>query len=346
MQRRLFIDGSGTVGGRPLVLESIYFPTLVGAYAKALRGIADVVVALPLTWHAPLRDRLEQEGVDGDVHLVEALEKTEGEIVLDLHRVHHPSVLRKAIKNSESVMPEPAWVISTESDLGRAAATLERHDMYMLARILVIPVARRIAHFLLPTAVSPNAVTFASALFGVAGAAVLLLPGWGWRVAAAIAIHLSITLDFTDGYLARLRGTDSKVGYWFDTVMDEVVKFALFLGLTFLVFQHGPEWGGWMAALVLLLYHVLTCSHWLTQSLDQNDPSKIAPSAAPRWRPGPLGVLQRAYDRLGYLDVHLYLVAVGILFGAEFWLLLLFSFVYSFRFVRMLQVRLASGRLA
>lgn len=338
---RLLVDASATVEGRPLVLEPVYFPTLVGAYMKALRDAAEVVVMTPKVWHDALRSRLDEEGVV-DVHLVESADPSAADVVLDLRNVYHPPLLKRSMAKVSPGLPDSVWVVKTEEDISRAAATLERHDMYVVARILVIPVARRLAHLLLPGRISPNAVTAASAAFGIAAAGMMLLPDWPWRVAAAAAIHVSVTLDFTDGYLARLRGTDSKRGYWFDTVMDEVVKFGLFLGMTLLAARDGPPWAGAVGVLVLLLYHVLTCSHWLTQSLEQNDPSKVAKST-PRRRPGFVGVLQRAHNRLGDLDVHLYIVAGAVLLGLEAWALLLFGLTYSYRFVRMLQVRLTAA---
>jgi phosphatidylglycerophosphate synthase len=212
----------------------------------------------------------------------------------------------------------------------------------VVARYLVIPVARRLAHWLQPTKISPNQVTAVSCLLGVAAAFMpFLLAGWAGRIAAALCVHLSVTLDFTDGYLARLRATDSRTGYWFDTMMDEVVKFALFIGMGALAYRGGTTWAVAAALLVLLLYHVLTTNHWLSKSLESGDVTASKAAAPPRWRPGIVGLAQRVYERLNQLDVHLYVIAASLLTGTEAWLLGLFACLYAFRFVRMLQVRLA-----
>lgn len=341
--RRIFIAADAEIGGRPLVLEPVYYPTLVGAYARAVRGAGVLVVAVPGAHHAALREVLQAERCADDVSLVEQLPlAAAGDIQFDLRDVHLPSSLRASLRNASASLGAPAWTLRDAADLPRAAATLERHDMYVVARYLVIPVARRMAHWLLPTRISPNTVTAASCLLGVAAAcAPLLLAGFAGRVAAALTIHLSVTLDFTDGYLARLRGTDSRTGYWFDTVMDEVVKFSLFLGMTALVLRDAVAWAVAPALLVLLLYHVLTCNHWISKSLEQGDVTASAPPT-PRRRTGLAGAVHRVYERLSYLDVHLYIVAASLLLGAEAYALALFAILYIFRFVRMLAVRLAS----
>lgn len=345
--KRLIVDATAAVGGRPLALESVYFPTLIGAYARALDGVATLTVRLPAEQHTALRDLLAAEGAPANIEIVDqpgaAGDTTDG-MSLPLEHVQHPSALRQAVARGRA-LPEPAWIIRSEDDLDRAATTLERHDMYLVARLIVLPVARPVAQWLLPTRVSPNSVTAASALCGVAAGVVMVLPGWIWGAVAALLIHLSITLDFTDGYLARLRGTDSRLGYWFDTLMDEAVKFALFLGLTAVVLREGPGWGLPAGVAVLLLYHVLASNHWLSKSLESGDLTKST-QTRPRRRSGLIGSLRRTYERLSYLDVHLYTIAVGVLLGLEAWVLLLFGTDYAIRFLRLIQVRLATGRLS
>lgn len=345
--RRLVIDASAVVDGRPLALEAVYYPSLVGAYARALRGVKPKpVVVVPATARAEVEENLAREGVAGDVEITDVRPSDSTDLSLDLRHVHYPRALRGAVCRADVSLPEPAWIIETGGDISRAATTLERHDMYVLARLLVIPVARRLALALKPTPISPNAVTGVSCLLGVAGAALPLLPGYSWRILAALLIHLSITLDFTDGYLARLRGTESPFGYWFDTLLDEVVKFSLFLGLTALVLRDGPAWAVAPAVIVLLLYHVLACNHWLTRSLERGDITRAVAGPTPRRRAGLAGVAHRVFDRLTFLDVQVYAAAFAFLAHLEAAALVVYAVNYLARFVRLLQVRLATRSLA
>jgi phosphatidylglycerophosphate synthase len=340
--RRVLIAAHTEVGGAPLALQSVYFPTLVGAYARAIRGRAQLIVAVPASVAPELGARLSVEGSTDGVTLVEELPaEAPGDLRFGLEEVHQPSALRAACGRPDVGLEAPVWRIREPADIARAAATLERHDMYVVARHLVIPVARRLAHALQSTFVTPNQVTALSCLCGVlAAVAPFSFAGWTGRIAAALLVHLSVTLDFTDGYLARLRAADSRTGYWFDTLMDEVVKFSLFSGMGAMALRSGAPWAIGATVLVLLLYHVLTTNHWLSKSLEQGDVTASAAVAA-RWRPGLAGIAQRAFERLNYLDVHLYLIAVSMLTATESWMLLLFACVYLLRFVRMLQVRLA-----
>ena len=89
-----------------------------------------------------------------------------------------------------------------------------------LAAVLLLPLAK--------SRVTPNQVTFASlALFGVAAALLVGLPGHVGLVIAIAVLELSYVLDCVDGQLARLRGTSSPVGAHLDFLMDELKAFLL-----------------------------------------------------------------------------------------------------------------------
>lgn len=83
------------------------------------------------------------------------------------------------------------------------------------------------------TSVSPNHITTASLLVGLAGAA---LYARGTAAAAnlgALCYCLSAFLDHADGELARLTGKTSAFGHAYDRGADLAVKIALFTGMGF-----------------------------------------------------------------------------------------------------------------
>jgi phosphatidylglycerophosphate synthase len=89
-----------------------------------------------------------------------------------------------------------------------------------LAAVLLVPLAR--------TRIAPNQVTFASlALFVLAAALLVLMPGHRGLIWAVCVAELSYVLDCADGQLARLRGTSSPVGAHLDFLMDELKAFVL-----------------------------------------------------------------------------------------------------------------------
>jgi phosphatidylglycerophosphate synthase len=88
------------------------------------------------------------------------------------------------------------------------------------AAVVLVPLQR--------SSVTPNQITFASlAVFVVAAAILVALPGWSGLLIAVAVIELSYVLDCVDGQLARLRGTSSPVGAHLDFLMDELKAFLL-----------------------------------------------------------------------------------------------------------------------
>lgn len=92
-----------------------------------------------------------------------------------------------------------------------------------IARVLVRPLAR--------TPVTPNHVTTVTLILALAGAALFALgdPTAGYWGAGLFV--LARFLDHFDGELARLKGTSSRFGYYYDYVTGAVSYAALFMGL-------------------------------------------------------------------------------------------------------------------
>jgi phosphatidylglycerophosphate synthase len=73
-----------------------------------------------------------------------------------------------------------------------------------------------LTRLLLPTRVTPNAVTWAMVVVGALAAAVLTVPGLWAAIAAVALIQLQILLDCSDGELARWRRQFSPAGIYLD----------------------------------------------------------------------------------------------------------------------------------
>ncbi len=95
-------------------------------------------------------------------------------------------------------------------------------------RFVARPLAAPLVMILERSRVTPNQITIASlAVFLVAAALLIVLPGHGGLAIAVAVIQLSYVLDCVDGQLARLRGTSSPIGAHFDFLMDELKAFVL-----------------------------------------------------------------------------------------------------------------------
>jgi len=81
------------------------------------------------------------------------------------------------------------------------------------------------------TAITPNQVTIANTIVGLACGWMFAMPGYGTRLAAAILFLISITIDGVDGELARLKMTETNFGGKLDVVTDNIVHVAVFIGI-------------------------------------------------------------------------------------------------------------------
>jgi len=124
------------------------------------------------------------------------------------------------------------------------------------------PPAYVLARLLLPTPVSPNAVTFGSIFAGFgAGGAIFS----GHLPLAGALIFCSAVLDCCDGQLARLRKSSSVFGRMLDGVADSVVSAVIVGGGAWLVVHkyHDPLWL-LLVTLVLALTTIVTGSFHTT----------------------------------------------------------------------------------
>ncbi|HEY0479739.1 MAG TPA: CDP-alcohol phosphatidyltransferase family protein [Kofleriaceae bacterium] len=102
-------------------------------------------------------------------------------------------------------------------------ASKKRRDINWFTEWVARPPAAVVVYALRGTPITPNQVTFLSAVIAAGACAMFaLLPGYAWLVAAAAVFELSFVLDCADGQLARLRQTASPLGHLLDFLMDEL----------------------------------------------------------------------------------------------------------------------------
>lgn len=109
-----------------------------------------------------------------------------------------------------------------------------------------------VTRLLLPTMITPNAVTVTSTVIGVAGGLLVGSEGTAGIVAGIVGLLASGVLDCCDGELARFRGTSSRLGHALDVVGDTLVAVALLAGIA-LHLAHAGTFPGWPALVALLL---------------------------------------------------------------------------------------------
>ncbi len=121
-----------------------------------------------------------------------------------------------------------------EAELRLAKSIREEsaHKDAPMARWVDRRVSWRISYWLASyTRVTPNMITVANTMFGLACAWMFSVPNYWMRLFAAIFFLISITIDGVDGELARLKMIESDFGGKLDVVTDNVVHVAVFVGL-------------------------------------------------------------------------------------------------------------------
>jgi phosphatidylglycerophosphate synthase len=98
-------------------------------------------------------------------------------------------------------------------------------------RIVFRRLSRPLTRSLLPSGVSPNAVTIAGILVGIAGGLLLGAPHPALVALGVVALVVSGVLDCSDGEIARLRFAESRFGHWLDITGDTAVHAAVLGGI-------------------------------------------------------------------------------------------------------------------
>src|SRR3954451_11146522 len=100
--------------------------------------------------------------------------------------------------------------------------TYKKRDAWWTV-ILVDPLASRLVRLVAPYRwITPNLLTLVATVLGVGAAACFAMQTRGWLIAGALLFHASFVVDCMDGKIARLNGTGSMFGAWFDFMFDRL----------------------------------------------------------------------------------------------------------------------------
>jgi phosphatidylglycerophosphate synthase len=108
-------------------------------------------------------------------------------------------------------------------------ASKKKQDINWFTEWIARPPAAVVVYAIRNTPLTPNQVTFGSAIVAAGACAMFALcPGWLWLVVAALIFEFSFVLDCADGMLARLRKIASPIGHQLDFLMDELKAMLLY----------------------------------------------------------------------------------------------------------------------
>ena len=99
----------------------------------------------------------------------------------------------------------------------------------------------------------PNLLTLSRILAVPLLVILMWTPGWGAWLAAFVVFSVAGATDYLDGYLARARGTVSKLGIFLDPVADKIMVAATIVMLVHSGIVH--DWAV-IAAMIILLREI------------------------------------------------------------------------------------------
>jgi phosphatidylglycerophosphate synthase len=112
-----------------------------------------------------------------------------------------------------------------------------------LNRRLIHPLSRRLVTLLIPTGITPNAVSVLGVVAAAAAAAAYGLVIWPLNAVIGLALHLGWhVLDGADGDLARRTGKSSPSGEVVDGICDYLAHIIVYVVLALIL---APAIGGW-----------------------------------------------------------------------------------------------------
>lgn len=140
--------------------------------------------------------------------------------------------------------------------LAHAQKTSKGVSLY--SRFLNRPVGRVIAAAAHRVGISANAMTSISAVVTTVGIALLVVvePSIGSGVGAAALLVMGFACDSADGQISRLAGTQSRLGEWFDHLVDAGKMVAIHAGVLIGVYRFQDVSDSWL--LVPIAYQLVS----------------------------------------------------------------------------------------
>ena len=109
---------------------------------------------------------------------------------------------------------------------------------------IVHPMARRLVQLLIPTGISPNAVSVLGVVMMASAAACYALLPWPWSACVGVLFHTAWhVFDGADGELARRTGRASPDGEIVDGICDHVSHVILYLVMAAILVRAIGPWG-------------------------------------------------------------------------------------------------------
>lgn len=203
----------------------------------------------------------------------------------------------------------------------------KKKDINAFTQYIARPPASIVVYFPRNTPITPNQVTFLSAVVAAGSAAMLiLLPGYLWLVLAAVVYEFSFVLDCADGQLARLRKVASPAGHLLDFLMDELKAMFMLGAVAVRLWQESGDERLLLiglAALFCLAAGLSLTSFLRRPELAGKELTEDGQQASVGGRKGPVGLVLTAIEMASRFVVHypqyIWICAVANRIDIYFW---------------------------
>lgn len=187
-------------------------------------------------------------------------------------------------------------------------ASKKKQDINWFTEWIARPPAAVVVYLLRNTRITPNQITFMSAVVA-AGACALFATWLSWTglIVAAAIFEFSFVLDCADGQLARHRKIASPIGHLLDFLMDELKAMLLFACVTVRLWQQTADerllvvgLGGLfcLASGIALTSFMRRPEYGAKQMTEDGQPAVVGK------RRGPLGLALNAFEWAARFVVH------------------------------------------
>jgi phosphatidylglycerophosphate synthase len=136
------------------------------------------------------------------------------------------------------------------------------------------PLAWPLVQLLKKTKITPNQVSVASFIIGMAGALCFIMGSYKWFIFGGILAQLSSIVDNADGMLARAKNMGTEFGKYLDLFLDRIIDFSLVAALSYGLYRStGRSFLLILGLLACALYYLHISLYYITIKYFNNNTS-------------------------------------------------------------------------
>jgi phosphatidylglycerophosphate synthase len=270
--RAIVIDARPTVSGEPLALVIIGERPWLLRHLQAVeragaRHRASIWVEEPA--RAKIAAMMAVEGVTIPLTVVTSEQQPDpAALTLSVRQVFVEHLMVRRLRRRDGHLdPAVIMAIATPADIEKARQFVVRDQKLVASRYVNMRIARWLALRLRTTRITPNQVSVAGAVVAMLAVAAASVGTYRADVVSAILLEVALTIDLTDGYLARLTDRSSRFGNWLDTVFDELTSIGIIVGVVAgIVRAGGPTWAIVAGGVWIICFHLVSAEFWLAKA--------------------------------------------------------------------------------